>query len=399
MKLSKNLGRIATTFLATAMLAAFAAVPASADTLTSGVAGSGNGESVITSLDFKSNLKLPSNVSVPNATFTYTLTGATVADGGENVPIGATGKNVEVKPGTGTITGTISDTAEFSSEDVSSGNGDVHNVEESVSIPLTTAPTEGSVLSFSEVGVYKYKLTQSLASASSVDFKLTAKTDRLVYLYVARIGSEYKVTGVVMVDDTTYSSTKSSGVFTNYYLLEGDPDNPDDKPTVVQNNLTVTNTVSGAMGDKSEPFTFNISIENSADANKKYSYIVTKTTGDQPTQTMGVGDANKISGLELTNGESITIYGLTTADTFTVTQTDAGRDGYTTKIDGTENSTITATLTAGSDGKLQSKTVAFTNERNAIAPTGLVMNVAPYVLLVLVAAGAGYVFLRKREED
>ena len=41
----------------------------------------------------------------------------------------------------------------------------------------------------------------------------------------------------------------------------------------------------------------------------------------------------------------------------------------------------------------------FTNNREAVSPTGIVMNVAPYVLLVVVAAAGCFVFLRKRRED
>ena len=43
--------------------------------------------------------------------------------------------------------------------------------------------------------------------------------------------------------------------------------------------------------------------------------------------------------------------------------------------------------------------VAYTNKLDTVSPTGLAMNIAPYALLVVVAAGACFVFLRKRRED
>ena len=45
------------------------------------------------------------------------------------------------------------------------------------------------------------------------------------------------------------------------------------------------------------------------------------------------------------------------------------------------------------------KNVVFYNTRDAVSSTGIVMNVASYVLLVVVAAAGCFVFLRKRRED
>ena len=43
--------------------------------------------------------------------------------------------------------------------------------------------------------------------------------------------------------------------------------------------------------------------------------------------------------------------------------------------------------------------MTFINTRDAVSPTGIVMNVAPYALLVVVAAAGCFVFMRKRRED
>lgn len=401
MKLSKNLGRIATTFLATAMLAGLTAVPASAATLTSGVAGSGDGEptSVIDTLEFNSVLKLPANVSVPTATFTYTLTGA---DASETIT-GSDGSVVTVKPGTGTITGTIVDETSFStaSSDVA---GDIKTVTDTVSIPLTTDSGETNYLHFSEVGIYKYTLTQELkaGTGNADDFTMTSVKDRAVYLYVARVNGAYQVTGIVMVDATTHSAAKkSTGVFTNYYLMTGNPDDPTDTPTIENNTLKISNTIDGAMGDKSEKFKFTFDIRNT-DSNKKYNYKVFNKA-DEETGVYGTVDANATmstdNAIALGDGDYIMIYGLSKSDEFDVAQSDyetAKNEGYATKVDDNDYTAKLSKLTLASvgDGVLN-----FVNKRDSIAPTGLVMNVAPYVLLVLVAAGAGYVFLRKREED
>ena len=89
------------------------------------------------------------------------------------------------------------------------------------------------------------------------------------------------------------------------------------------------------------------------------------------------------------NGESVIIYGLSEDDEYTVTETDYTADGYTTTIDGTEGREKSGTISADTN-------VAFVNTKNATTPTGIVMNIAPYVLMVAVAAVLAVVFLRKR---
>ena len=68
---------------------------------------------------------------------------------------------------------------------------------------------------------------------------------------------------------------------------------------------------------------------------------------------------------------------------------------YTAPEDGTEvkDQYVEASQTLTADY------VEFTNDREASTPTGIVMNVAPYALLVVIAAAGCLVFLRKRDED
>ena len=47
----------------------------------------------------------------------------------------------------------------------------------------------------------------------------------------------------------------------------------------------------------------------------------------------------------------------------------------------------------------QDVNVTITNYMQTVAPTGLAMDIAPYALLIVVAAAGCFVFLRKRNED
>lgn len=89
---------------------------------------------------------------------------------------------------------------------------------------------------------------------------------------------------------------------------------------------------------------------------------------------------------------SITIYGLTESDKYTVTETDANKDGYTTTIDGETTATGTKTGTTKEDGTV----VQYVNEKDAAVVTGVAKKYTPYVLLVGAAGAFGSVFFRRK---
>ena len=70
MNLRKNLGRVASTIVATALLASVATVPAFA--AGASTAQNANG---LTSITLNKKLVLPDNVAIPNQTFTFTVSG------------------------------------------------------------------------------------------------------------------------------------------------------------------------------------------------------------------------------------------------------------------------------------------------------------------------------------
>lgn len=405
MKLSKNLGRIATTFLATAMLAGLTAVPASAAAISNGTAGAGDENPLSDNkLSFNSVLMLPEDVNVPEVTYTYTLEGI-APDTDETIENGKdTGKAVKVKPGTDTITTdskNVTVEAEFLNTDTPDDTS-YDGIKQKIHVVDINLLND---FSFSEVGVYKYKLTQTCDKSSDSNFIPTTKATRWVYLYVARVDDSpatYAVTGAVMCADESKDS-KSDGNFNNFYLISGDPDNPGQNPVILTNNLTVKNTITGVMGDMTDTFTYKIKVDNTN--TKNYKYVVNDDKGTPVETGTLINNSEVTLNKSLGNDYTITIYGLDKDDTYTITRvTENDNRGYTVTNTSGAGATNVASGKLERDetadnGALKPATVTFENNRTTIAPTGLVMNVAPYVLLVLVAAGAGYVFLRKRDED
>ena len=119
------------------------------------------------------------------------------------------------------------------------------------------------------------------------------------------------------------------------------------------------------------------------------------------TYTLTSGALQQVS---LTDGQEFVIYGLSENDTYTVEETSYAAEGYTTTVDkayvegDTREDSETGDFVSVKVGT-DDDSVMFYNYKNATAPTGIVMNVAPYVLLVVVAAACCFVFLRKRRED
>ena len=95
---------------------------------------------------------------------------------------------------------------------------------------------------------------------------------------------------------------------------------------------------------------------------------------------------------QISDTGSITIYGLTESDEYTVTETDANKDGYTTTIDGETTATGTKTGTTKEDGTV----VQYVNEKDAAVVTGVAKKYTPYVLLVGAAGALGSVFFRRK---
>ena len=209
----------------------------------------------------------------------------------------------------------------------------------------------------------------------------------------------------VYVVDTDGTLSVNNYILHNGTGVPGDGDEGayNDKATGFTNtyatqNVTLTKQVEGNMGDKSKDFTFTVTITSAGGA-KTYTIdgadagtITTTKQGDTEVYT---GSAT----VELCDDETVTIKGLSVGDTYQIIETAV--DGYETKY--TTSGQDSAAATSGNDtGALtttNSTAVIFYNISDASTPTGIVMDIAPYILLVVVAAAGCFVFLRKRRED
>ncbi len=145
--------------------------------------------------------------------------------------------------------------------------------------------------------------------------------------------------------------------------------------------LTVSKTVSGNMGDRSKPFTFALSFRDKEDRPLADGTAFT-VTGDGGIDRIVLKDG--AATVTLSHGQSLTVEGIPYGYDVRVAESDAG-EGYATALSGsvTSNTKDTGWMTAMN----QELRVAFTNRLEIAVPTGILMDIWPYLLIVLSGLG------------
>lgn len=391
MNLNKTFGRVATTLVAATMLASVTAVPAFANDKTDDI-------QFVKVLD----MNAATGASVPNATYTYTVTGAGVTGTADpKLPImsGSEASNVTV---------TI-DSAVFSSNDIDgdTANGDADGVKNGKITKKLTVNFSGD---YTKPGIYRYQVTESDPTDQNADLTFTDAADNTFYMdvYVERTADGMKVTNTVFMKAQTMPTFDGTP----------DPDEADygagkiyeDVDTYNTYTLTITKKVEGTLANAGATYDFNVDFTAGMPAGTMVTVGDAMDTDDVAASGALLVDG-KISIVPGEDGSSVVISGIPSTAVYRVIENLDDTLGYT--VSATVNGeAVTVTSNAdentyttdsvnlkGESDNTVSDTVVITNTRNAVSPTGIVMNVAPYVLLVVVAAAGCFVFLRKRRED
>lgn len=220
-------------------------------------------------------------------------------------------------------------------------------------------------------GIYRYVVSEVPGQYDGMSYsETTYNLD--VYVLVDDDG-DYYIGGVTFV--TEEDDNKHNGIFENTYTT---------------NDLTITKNVTGNQGNKEKDFNFTVKITGSNVGEAYYMVFVdaegNPVPGKNPVKISG--DASAATDFTLKNGQSAKIYGLSANDGYVVEETDADKDGYTTSVDGSESGKITSDTT-----------ITYTNNRQVSTPTGVVLNIAPYIAMVALAGVLAFVFLRRRHNN
>ena len=356
--------------LAFVLLLGTTAITASAETTYTPIGGS---------TEIVKNLVVDDDANIPNITFSYTIRRGTPQD--------ATATTIEILEsplGGGSI-----DTAVFSNADTEStinglpSDANPSNPTAGKKYAQKSVSIDFPVGTFTKPGVYRFVINETNSNLPGVTYD-SNPTRYLDVFVVANDNNELSVNGYVLRDAATDIGTNGEYV-----------EDPDVKSSGYTNSLTqydfdFSKTISGNQGDKNKRFSFTLTITG---ANPGTYPIIANNVTDNPT-SITVGASGTATGeYSLTNGSTVKVVGLNAGAVCTVTE---NPDDYTAthKLDtGEENSGADS----GAVTLDNNHSVAFTNTRNGIIPTGIIMTIAPFAIGICVF-GAVFIFIICRKK-
>lgn len=388
----KAFGRIATTFVATAMLAAFAAVPASAE----------NAEVTFTkTIDMEHAF----GATVPTISYSYVISAGTPveASSAANTP--------EIKAGEATDFSIRFPNGEGNANIVSFGPQDTVNEQtKKVSKQGTMVFGEDA---YSAPGIYRYNVKETPNNqVEGLEYNDSMDPAYIVDVYVAyNDQGDLEVTHAVwMREEITPTFTADDAVRYGDGVTEVKIDGDEDAYTTY--TLTIEKQVEGKMADAGRAYDFHVNLSNLTQGTKV-------SFGANQENAVEYGTAANSDGkilldnLSIRPTETVTIYGLPASAIYQVAEELNASEGYSVsaKLNAKDPMTMSANATKDAYESVNvslkqdntdstiSDTFVVTNKRESVTPTGVLLNVAPYALMVIIAAAGCFVFLRKRRDD
>lgn len=330
-------------------------------------------------VSFKKNFTVSADATIPTVTFSYTIVGVDDKNEGEDVNRGVNADLIEI------------DDVTYNAD---SSRSDLTDKKVTVSIPDT-------VFANAQPGVYRYKITETTTSADfSADIALGEDESTTKYLdvYVKNVNGTKEIYEFKMFDALTDKTTNAKDEdFTSVYNTY---------------SLTLTKHVSGDMGETDKFFYFDLNFEGPDGYKLNYTEnndIDIKTDLDLTLDDSanGTGFDNAVG---LKDGQSFVITGIPSTVKYIITEQDPGNyykvqnmvNGTWTKESFTFSDDTASDLdTVKTTMDKKNNTVDFENYRGVsnVPATGIILNFAPYILLVAFAGVFAVLFLRKRREE
>lgn len=289
--------------------------------------------------------------SNPEETFTFSFTADHVTDSNKNLTV------ANMPP--------IADSTITFSAGTATTDGLVQNVD----VALANVKWPG-------VGIYYYKVNEVAGSTAGVIYDSTEAWLKVTVAYDDDASEYYLAFVTLNLTETNEDGTtkNKTGGFTNEYQA---------------GSLSISKTVSGAMGDKNAYF--DVKVKLTGEAGKTYapSYTVSGGTNTENPSTIAIGTETTF---KLKHGDTITIANLPYGVTYTVEEED-----YTSEANGGYDK-ATYVFSDDTNKKIDSAegTVSITNNKGANIDTGIALDSAPYFLMLAVACVGMFLLLSKK---
>ena len=351
---------------------------------------------------FNTRLVMDAGDTTPNVTFTYSIApgSAISADTSDNTVM-------QVLAGVGTPT---IGSAVFTPSTTTTSNGTGLVATAPVGLNFTGVP-------FDEPGIYRYIITQTGNSTHTTNgITHDAQATRVLDVYVVDTNGELEIASYVLHTDVSNIAIGSN-------MGSDDVENQGDAVankstgytnTLATKDLKISMGVTGNQASRNKYFAVTVQV---SDVTANDSFIVSLANDSNGNTNDGNADATivpnsatiygelsnstTVSGTELINGktfylhngQNIVIRGLSPNATYTVTQN--AEDYAGAVMTGKTNSGKIGTV-AGSNKMAEA---GFTNTRDGVIPTGVMVSVAGGVTLVATAMIALLILGRRKEDE
>ena len=282
------------------------------------------------------------------------------------------------------------------------------------------------VTKFPGVGYYLFELKEVQGNYEGINYNNnTYKLLVVIYKDEADNGKLKSKVAVYRDGETGETCSKSEYIGNNYGKEQPNPNpNPDPKKPPYDpdpndediHDVTIKKVVKGSM-QQGGSFKFTIKVTGddgkSGENQGGQKFKVVKEDGSEDFVEAGVGKTFTVTD----GGNGVRISGLSNSDKITVQETEA--TGYTMLVKTETPSKIAGNTAPGAKNvtaddldvtaddyttpwftaKKNEAKVTVTNKKDQIPLTGVVMNVAPYAMMLAVAGGLGVVFVNRKKEE
>lgn len=239
-----------------------------------------------------------------------------------------------------------------------------------------------AALGITHVGKYTYELTENEANIPGVTCDAT-KLTLVVSVVNANAanpdGEHFAYYAALSKDGEKISYTDA---FTNTYsALQG----------------TVTKKVEGDFADLSKTFKFKVTLSKIAEGKiNSYKGAIVSSTNNTVTNPTTISFDDGVGYVYLKRGDTVTISNLPAGVSYTIEEVEGEGyllNDYKTKI----NDVDSTTRTASHDDITENFEDTYTNTREGTPDTGVILDNAPYIaLMMVVVAGAAVMIIKKR---
>lgn len=154
--------------------------------------------------------------------------------------------------------------------------------------------------------------------------------------------------------------------------------------------ITLSKEVRGEFADREREFTFNI-VFKPATGKTKDDYVGATVVKNGTAETWAI-DESVTHTVTLKHGDTFVINNLPEGVTYTITE-DFNDSNWTTTVGSTETKVASGTVN-------EDAVVEYVNKHNGVPDTGVILDNAPYILmLAVVAGGAMMLVIKKRREE